>query len=121
MKKFLKSLGQLNELQIDTVIAVVNQAISEFPAHGETENPIVSLVTSNESLIIQAQAVNVGCEVAVNIQVDNEDVDTVIHFVYNTEVDYFSAIAMHEIPKPKPVLMPLLFFLSGGLSNPQQN
>ena len=121
MKKFLKSLGQLNELQIDTVVAVVNQAISELLAHGETSNPIVSLVTSNNSLAVSAQAIEVGSEVAVSIQVDNEDVDTVIHFVYNTEVEYFSSVMLHEVPKPKPEIKPSIFFLGMGLSNSQQN
>lgn len=114
MKKFLKSLGQLNRFQIDTVIAVANTAITENVA----EATMVKLTTSNNSLKI-ASAMTDEHTLCVALVVDNEDVFTHIDFDYHPVTEHFSKVSVKEVPKPEPKLLPMTLLLGFGLSNSQ--
>lgn len=110
MKKFLKSLGQLNNSQIRVALSTIHHSIEETStAQLQGENIKVIAHTNKEG------------EVHVNIAINYEEHTTAISFKFSRDGGFFKEIVMQEMQKPKPTSLNglgiILTMLSGGDNN----
>ena len=112
MKKFLKSLGQLNNSQIRVALSVIYHAIEET----------ATAKLQGENIQVIAQSTITG-DVHVNIVTQDEDhtITTDLSFIYKCEGGFFTAVVMQEIPIAKPVQISganfLTILLNGGTTD----
>lgn len=110
MKKFLKSLGQLNNSQIRATLATVHHSIEETAtAQLQGENIKVIAHTTKEG------------EVHVNIAVNYEEHTTAISFKFSRDGGFFTEIVMQEVQKPKPSAVNGLSILVAMLKGSDNN